>query len=79
MSRPARALHGPARSLQVDPASPARNWRGDEKNAQLQRIYGTAWESDAALSAYLEQLAQAELRRSPKTRYKSWTCISFPE
>jgi threonyl-tRNA synthetase len=37
-------------------------WRGDEKNAQLQRIYGTAWESDAALVAHLEQMAQAELR-----------------
>jgi len=37
-------------------------WRGDEKNEQLQRIYGTAWESDAALAAHLEQLAQAELR-----------------
>jgi threonyl-tRNA synthetase len=37
-------------------------WRGDEKRPQLQRIYGTAWESDAALIAYLEQLAQAELR-----------------
>jgi threonyl-tRNA synthetase len=37
-------------------------WRGDEKNPQLQRIYGTAWESDAALIAHLEQMAQAELR-----------------
>jgi threonyl-tRNA synthetase len=37
-------------------------WRGDEKLPQLQRIYGTAWESDAALAAYLEQMAQAELR-----------------
>src|SRR5487761_2102764 len=37
-------------------------WRGDEKLPQLQRIYGTAWESEAALAAHLEQLAQAELR-----------------
>jgi threonyl-tRNA synthetase len=37
-------------------------WRGDEKNEQLQRIYGTAWESKEALAAHLEQLAQAELR-----------------
>jgi threonyl-tRNA synthetase len=37
-------------------------WRGDEKNPQLQRVYGTAWESDVALVAHLEQLAQAELR-----------------
>ena len=27
-------------------------WRGDEKNAQLQRIYGTAWKSAEQLSAY---------------------------
>ncbi|NNN00311.1 MAG: threonine--tRNA ligase [Acidimicrobiaceae bacterium] len=37
-------------------------WRGDEKRPQLQRIYGTAWESASALTAHLEQLAQAELR-----------------
>jgi threonyl-tRNA synthetase len=37
-------------------------WRGDEKNVQLQRIYGTAWESKEALAAHLEQLIQAELR-----------------
>jgi threonyl-tRNA synthetase len=37
-------------------------WRGDEKRDQLQRIYGTAWESKEALAAHLEQLEQAELR-----------------
>jgi threonyl-tRNA synthetase len=37
-------------------------WRGDEKNEQLQRIYGTAWETKEALAAHLEQLVQAELR-----------------
>ncbi|MEO9181392.1 MAG: threonine--tRNA ligase [Acidimicrobiales bacterium] len=37
-------------------------WRGDEKRPQLQRIYGTAWESEAALAAHLEFLVQAELR-----------------
>ncbi len=37
-------------------------WRGDEKRPQLQRIYGTAWESEAALEAHLEFLVQAELR-----------------
>ncbi|HEY5092784.1 MAG TPA: threonine--tRNA ligase [Acidimicrobiales bacterium] len=37
-------------------------WRGDEQRPQLQRIYGTAWESDAALVAHLEFLEQAELR-----------------
>ncbi len=37
-------------------------WRGDEKKPQLQRIYGTAWESQQALSAYLERLEEAEKR-----------------
>lgn len=37
-------------------------WRGDEKRPQLQRIYGTAWESADALQAHLLQLAEAELR-----------------
>ncbi|MGA2295584.1 MAG: threonine--tRNA ligase [Acidimicrobiales bacterium] len=37
-------------------------WRGDEKRPQLQRIYGTAWESEEALAAHLHQLAEAELR-----------------
>jgi threonyl-tRNA synthetase len=37
-------------------------WRGNEKGPMLQRIYGTAWESDAALQAHLDQLAEAEKR-----------------
>jgi threonyl-tRNA synthetase len=37
-------------------------WRGDENNPQLQRIYGTAWESKKALSAYLVQLEEAAKR-----------------
>jgi threonyl-tRNA synthetase len=37
-------------------------WRGDEKRAQLQRIYGTAWESDAALKDHLHRLEEAEKR-----------------
>ncbi|MDH2434979.1 threonine--tRNA ligase [Pokkaliibacter sp. MBI-7] len=37
-------------------------WRGDSKNEQLQRIYGTAWADKKALSAYLERLAEAEKR-----------------
>ncbi len=37
-------------------------WRGDEHRQQLQRIYGTAWESDKALKAHLAQLAEAEKR-----------------
>ena len=37
-------------------------WRGDAKNAQLQRIYGTCWPDDKQLDAYLHQLEEAEKR-----------------
>ena len=37
-------------------------WRGDEKNTQLQRVYGTAWESEAALGEHLTMLEEAEKR-----------------
>jgi threonyl-tRNA synthetase len=36
-------------------------WRGNEHNEMLQRIYGTAWESQEALDAYLERVEQAAL------------------
>ncbi len=37
-------------------------WRGDSRNAMLQRIYGTAWAQQKDLDAYLQQLAEAERR-----------------
>jgi threonyl-tRNA synthetase len=37
-------------------------WRGDHRNAQLQRIYGTAWASQADLDAYLLRVEEAEKR-----------------
>lgn len=37
-------------------------WRGDHRNAQLQRIYGTAWASEADLEAHLQRLEEAEKR-----------------
>jgi threonyl-tRNA synthetase len=37
-------------------------WRGDARNEQLQRIYGTAWPDKKALEAYLHQLEEAEKR-----------------
>lgn len=37
-------------------------WRGDAKNPQLQRIYGTAWATQEELDAYLKQLEEAEAR-----------------
>jgi threonyl-tRNA synthetase len=37
-------------------------WRGDSKNAQLQRVYGTAWAKKEELDAYLHMLEEAEKR-----------------
>ncbi|HCS22594.1 MAG TPA: threonine--tRNA ligase [Alphaproteobacteria bacterium] len=37
-------------------------WRGDAKNAQLQRIYGTAWRDQKELDAHLHMLEEAEKR-----------------
>jgi threonyl-tRNA synthetase len=37
-------------------------WRGSERNPMLTRVYGTAFESDAALQQHLERLAEAEKR-----------------
>ena len=37
-------------------------WRGDHRNAQLQRIYGTAWASDADLADHLKRIEEAEKR-----------------
>ena len=42
--------------------SAAAYWRGSEKNPQLQRIYGTAWETKDALKAHLDFLVEAEKR-----------------
>jgi threonyl-tRNA synthetase len=37
-------------------------WHGDEKRPMLQRLYGTAWQSDDELNAYLERLEEARRR-----------------
>ncbi len=37
-------------------------WRGDAKNAQLQRVYGTAWANEKELKQHLFQLEEAEKR-----------------
>src|SRR5437870_8980220 len=37
-------------------------WRGDARNEQLQRIYGTAWASEQELEAYLKRLEEAKQR-----------------
>ncbi len=53
-------------------------WRGDEKRQQLQRIYGTAWESDKALAQHLHRLAEAE-RRDHRKLGAELDLFSFPE
>ena len=45
-------------------------WRGDQNNAMLQRIYGTAWASKKELKAYINRLAEAEKRDHRKINKK---------
>jgi threonyl-tRNA synthetase len=52
-------------------------WRGSEKNPQLQRIYGTAWESREAQDEYLTMLAEAE-RRDHRKLGAELDLFSFP-
>jgi len=56
----------------------AAYWRGNENNPQLQRIYGTAWESPEALDAHLEMLAEAE-RRDHRKLGVELDLFSFPD
>jgi threonyl-tRNA synthetase len=56
----------------------AAYWRGNEKNPQLQRIYGTAWESAEALEAHLHRLAEAE-RRDHRRLGSELDLFSFPD
>jgi threonyl-tRNA synthetase len=52
-------------------------WRGSEKNPQLQRIYGTAWETREAQDFYLTMLAEAE-RRDHRRLGAELDLFSFP-
>ena len=52
-------------------------WRGDENKPQLQRIYGTAWESRKELEAYLERIVEAE-RRDHRKLGAELELFSFP-
>ena len=58
--------------------SAAAYWRGSEKNPQLQRIYGTAWESQAALDEHLHRIAEAE-RRDHRKLGAELDLFSFPD
>ena len=53
-------------------------WRGDEKRPQLQRIYGTAWESKDALAQHLYRLEEAE-KRDHRRLGQQMDLFSFPE
>ena len=53
-------------------------WRGDEHGPMLQRIYGTAWESKAALEEHLHRLEEAE-RRDHRRLGAELDLFSFPE
>jgi threonyl-tRNA synthetase len=58
--------------------SAAAYWRGSEKNPQLQRLYGTAWESRDALKAYLTRLEEAA-RRDHRKLGVELDLFSFPD
>lgn len=52
-------------------------WRGSEKGPMLQRVYGTAWESKAALEEHLARLAEAE-KRDHRRLATELDLLSFP-
>ncbi|ORA55819.1 threonine--tRNA ligase, partial [Mycolicibacterium chubuense] len=58
--------------------SSAAYWRGDQENASLQRIYGTAWESQEALDRHLELLEEAQ-RRDHRKLGVELDLFSFPD
>lgn len=58
--------------------SSAAYWRGDQKNASLQRIYGTAWESQEALDKHLELIEEAQ-RRDHRKLGAELDLFSFPD
>jgi threonyl-tRNA synthetase len=53
-------------------------WLGNQKNQQLQRIYGTAWPTKDALKAYQERIAEAE-RRDHRKLGSELDLFSFPD
>jgi threonyl-tRNA synthetase len=52
-------------------------WRGNEKGPMLQRVYGTAWESKAALEQHLHRLEEAE-KRDHRKLATELDLLSFP-
>lgn len=58
--------------------SSAAYWRGDQSNASLQRVYGTAWESQEALDRHLELIEEAQ-RRDHRKLGVELDLFSFPD
>src|SRR5699024_357120 len=58
--------------------SSAAYWRGDQDNAGLQRIYGTAWESKEKLAEYQHMLEEAE-KRDHRRLGAELDLFSFPD
>lgn len=58
--------------------SSAAYWRGDQANAGLQRIYGTAFESKDALAAYQTMVEEAE-KRDHRRLGQELDLFSFPD
>ena len=58
--------------------SSAAYWRGDQDNASLQRVYGTAWESQEALDRHLELIEEAQ-RRDHRKLGTELDLFSFPD
>ena len=58
--------------------SAAAYWRGSEKNAMLQRVYGTAWATQEDLDSYLHHLEEAE-KRDHRRLGAELDLFSFPE
>jgi threonyl-tRNA synthetase len=53
-------------------------WRGDERNAQLQRVYGTAFPSQAELDAHLHRIEEAK-KRDHRTLGRQLDLFSFDD
>jgi threonyl-tRNA synthetase len=58
--------------------SSAAYWRGDQSNPSLQRIYGTAWESQEALDRHLQLIEEAQ-RRDHRKLGAELDLFSFPD
>ena len=58
--------------------SSAAYWRGDQNNAGLQRVYGTAWESKEKLDEYMTMLEEAE-KRDHRRLGNELDLFSFPD